>query len=46
MSQQMQTMSNGSAKAVRTRALEREAPVLAAIALLLTAWLILALGGG
>jgi hypothetical protein len=46
MSQQMQTMSNGSAKSVRSRALEKEAPVLAAIAVLLTAWLILALGGG
>ncbi len=49
MPQEFQTVSRPSspqsAKTPRRRILEQEAPVLAAIAVLLCAWLVLALGG-
>ena len=44
MPQDFQTASRQT-KVARRRILEQEAPVLAAIAVLLCAWLVLALGG-
>lgn len=47
MSQGLSTTSRRASRRSRPRRiLEQEAPVLAAIAVLLCAWLVLALGGG
>lgn len=46
MSQGLNTLSRRPQKAARRRILEQEGPVLAAIAVLLGAWLALALGAG
>ncbi len=46
MSQGLNTAPRRTPRPSRRRILEQEAPVLAAIAVLLCAWLVLALGGG
>ncbi len=45
MSQSLETPMRAAGKASRRRILQQEGPVLAAIAVLLSAWLVLALSG-